>query len=502
MKHLAILLVLLMVVVIAGETIVLEKFQGEFSPFMEGRSDLPIYQTGLRELTNMVLQTQGGAVKRPGTYYINDVNGVVESVTYGDYTEYFVGTFFEKPYTYKIVANATDESTIDTTWGEDGFWGYDIDGAKGTVGIKDILQLEDERLLVSFNGYYTDGVYYCGAMLNTDGTLDTDWGTAGFLVTPYAWGITAINDILEDSDGNFHCFTGGEPYRYVKLDSDGAYVSHLRKDYILGCIRAVWTDSTKTRILACGSYMAVRGSWSGWIYPNVMALDPATGDRDLTWTGNLDVAGYANYGGATAYYGIVVLSDDGFVIQKNSTTNSLTKVIADGSALDSDWGTNGTLNIGSIPYAATIPRMTQDGDTLYTLTYEVIDDLGYNTIHKVDSTGTVIAQNEILTESNQTYHLIQAFNDKLILGTNSTAPANFNVEFWSQDLEYESGFDIAGLDAVYFILIDETTREIGSTTYYDVEDIAYRLIPYTHKTDESYVVELGVGYMQFYKEAD
>ena len=69
-------------------------------------------------------------------------------------------------------------------------------------------------------------------------------------------------------------------------------------------------------------------------------------------------------------------------------------------------------------------------------------------------------------------------------------------------MEYESGFDIAGVTVMYFFLPDETTKAIGSTTYYDPGSIAYRIIPYTYRTEESYIVELGEGYMHFFKEAD
>jgi len=71
MKTKIVILILILTALAFGESIVLDKFtSGELSPFLEGRSDISIYQTGLRELTNMVVEPQGCVEKRPGTYYV------------------------------------------------------------------------------------------------------------------------------------------------------------------------------------------------------------------------------------------------------------------------------------------------------------------------------------------------------------------------------------------------------------------------------------------------
>lgn len=46
---------------------------GELSPRLEGRITLEKYQTGLSELTNMIVQPQGGTTRRPGTEFIGEV---------------------------------------------------------------------------------------------------------------------------------------------------------------------------------------------------------------------------------------------------------------------------------------------------------------------------------------------------------------------------------------------------------------------------------------------
>ena len=46
---------------------------GELSPRLEGRVTLEKYQTGLADLTNMIVLPQGGATRRPGTEFIGEV---------------------------------------------------------------------------------------------------------------------------------------------------------------------------------------------------------------------------------------------------------------------------------------------------------------------------------------------------------------------------------------------------------------------------------------------
>ena len=46
---------------------------GELSPRLEGRVTLEKYQTGLADLTNMIVLPQGGATRRPGTEFLGEV---------------------------------------------------------------------------------------------------------------------------------------------------------------------------------------------------------------------------------------------------------------------------------------------------------------------------------------------------------------------------------------------------------------------------------------------
>jgi len=51
---------------------------GELSPELDGRTDLKKYYSGCRTLKNMISLPYGGAVRRPGTYYIAETETMSE----------------------------------------------------------------------------------------------------------------------------------------------------------------------------------------------------------------------------------------------------------------------------------------------------------------------------------------------------------------------------------------------------------------------------------------
>ena len=53
---------------------------GELSPLLDGRVDLEKYSSGCRQLQNAVIQTHGGAKRRAGTQYINEVKDSTKKV--------------------------------------------------------------------------------------------------------------------------------------------------------------------------------------------------------------------------------------------------------------------------------------------------------------------------------------------------------------------------------------------------------------------------------------
>lgn len=48
---------------------------GELSPFLDGRIDFPKYLTGCKEMTNFLPTVYGPMTKRPGTRFVEDLDG-------------------------------------------------------------------------------------------------------------------------------------------------------------------------------------------------------------------------------------------------------------------------------------------------------------------------------------------------------------------------------------------------------------------------------------------
>lgn len=376
---------------------------------------------------------------------VNSYGGPSSQVSATDYTEYFIGVQTQAV-TTKYVANGKTDGTLDTTWGSSGYWNGPTAGGR----CRDAIQLTDNRILVAHT-------FFKVTMIATDGTTDTSWATSGTYTMPSN---LEIYKILQDNNDNFHLFAGsGSGFSYVKIDSDGAYVTGLDANRLNIFYDAIWSDSNKTRMIAIGGPTVISGK-----VPNMMAIKP-DGTVDTTWTGNLSLAGYANLGGAGAVlYHCKLLSDGGFVIMRNDDSNTLTKFLSDGSGIDTSWGSSGIVALGALPVNANSRRMGQIGDQLYVL---VDDFVGVNfaKLAKIDSDGTVLDTHTI-EAAQGIYHCLELINDKLFLGTTSASPALFNIERWSTSFSYEVGFDLTTTQYITFILPDESTQDI---TYYGVD---------------------------------
>lgn len=380
-----------------------------------------------------------------GVSEASDIPGYA-TTTY-EYTEFFLGIRTQGP-TTKYVANGTTDSTLDTTWGSSGYW----NGPESGGVCYDAIQLSDGRILVSHT-------YYTVTMIATDGTTDVSWATNGAYTMPSN---VEINKILQDNDGNFHLFAGasGAAYNYVKIDSDGTYITGLNSGVLSNLADAIWSDSSKTRIIAIGSPTVISG-----VVPNIMAIDPVIGDVDDTWQGNLGKAGYANLAGAGAILNqCKLLSDGGFVILRNDADNTLTKFKSNGSGIDTSWGTSGIVALGTTSVNTPANRMAENNDQLYVLVDDT--DTTEAVMTHLDTDGTTLATNRVSVVAG-TYHCIELIGDYLYFGTTSIGAATNNVEKWTTAFVFDSGFDLATVNYILFILPDSVTRTSTTTSWTD-----------------------------------
>lgn len=369
----------------------------------------------------------------------------------GDYTEYFVCCQTQAA-TTKYIANATTNETIDTTWGIDGYW----NGPESGGVCYDIIQLSDGSILAAHT-------YWKVTKINLAGITDTGWATNGTYTMPNN---TEIHNVLEDNDGNFHLFAGvtDTGYTYVKIDSDGAFVTGITGQYykLRSFSEAAWSDENKTRIIAVGANTNIRKSYyggpSGYVTANMMAIKP-DGTVDTDWPGNVGLGGFAHSNSATSesIENMRITSDGGIVIYRVQT-DVLGKFLADGSGYDTSWATNGELEWGmDLSPLGGSNKLIANGNEVYFVAPKFVDSVPNCFVVRVDEDG-VVSDSYNIAAGQYVYHSINKINDNIYIGTTGEG-SHKNVEIFDLNLDYVSGFDITTTAYVLYILPDEITRE-------------------------------------------
>ena len=403
-----------------------------------------------------------GMQYQPGRAAIAAIPG---SKTLGDYTQYVVGI---AKVGNTVAAMVTTENVIVTSWGANGYFSYySAEGSDGPETVRVIHQLSDGRVLIATDEFNIDaGIGQPGnykahlIMLNTDGTLDTTWGHNGFFGFLAAAAVyTNIGAILEDASGNFHIFCQVAAYGggYYKITSEGVFVSGLQAtnySILYQFNDACWANDEKTRIIAVGGMSQILKVGVGYVACNMSAIDPATGTRDNTWTGNVTITGAASYGTSTpSLYTIKRMSDDGFVTYENASTPSyLHKIIADGSGLDAAWGTAGKLEIGSYTVNMRSANVYQDGDTLYMYSNNGSGKVRINDVNGADGSVTAYFDTTVNVGG---YVSLTKINDYLFAGLTNTPL--LDVERWTTTPSFVDGINV-GSSSAWWIIPDSTTR--------------------------------------------
>ena len=454
---------------------------GEIDPQMGDKT-----RHACRHLENFIPQIYGNVERRPGTKKIYSVTSPITHVPTTSqkvYTSYFVG--FYSASSGNIIVKAKTDGTIDTDWGTDGFWGWDVPvpggAASATTHCYDILQLDDGRMLVVHNTFWiiasstaTGGKIVSMTMLTADGEVDTTWGYEGHYViaeTGAEYPMTVPLKVFECNDGTF-VLVGyanfGSTYNYHKLSADGELI--LARSWgtaptiIMGVNGACWGDDEHTRIIIVGN----EGNYPVGIH-NTVAIDVDTLEPDATWggvIGQIPADGYASVGfiGIDHYKACnIVKLSDGFIVTHyvNSDGYSISKLALDGKSYVTAWGTDGHASIGGNPsyYYGTLGNgLANDGeDFIYTLCNK-IGDQTIQYLRKFDADGTVL--NTMTFDAplwTEVYHKVYVIDSYVYLGTIDEEPAYDDLEKWTSDLVYDSSYEIADANYKYVIIPDETT---------------------------------------------
>ena len=154
---------------------------GEIDPQMGDKT-----RHACRHLENFIPQIYGNVERRPGTKKIYSVTNPITHVptlTQMTYTKYFVGV--DNVDDEKILYRINSDGTLDTDWGNNGGWGFTDETSEDATSVCWFwYEFGDGRILVAHNEIRigADADQTCITMLTADGAIDTTWATNGHYV--------------------------------------------------------------------------------------------------------------------------------------------------------------------------------------------------------------------------------------------------------------------------------------------------------------------------------
>jgi hypothetical protein len=358
-----------------------------------------------------------------------------------------------------IVWRMKFDGSLDTSWGENGYWRFRDDVSSGqTLTCYKTHVLSDGRVLVAHNPFWIEGPDLAGGgkyvgctMLTAQGAIDTSWGYNGHYVlreTGNDYSMTSILQLLIDNSGNFYV-CGEGAYEFQKFDSNGTrlYATTPLDDLYDMC----WADDGKTRIIAVGGFTNPAGPG----YANCIAINPDDGTIDIDWVGNEGNPGYAFVEAGATTSGdadAIVRTDDGFYVLhglgNSGNYYSLTKLKFDGSGYVTSFGTSGHVAAGWPNYKKQSLKM--DGFNVWTLTENNASGAPVGTDNSLrcwDKNGDVVFSQDWDSNTTDPIHSMNIIGGYLWFGTKGSGWTTINhyIEKWNRNAEYVTGFDPAGL---------------------------------------------------------
>ncbi len=247
--------------------------------------------------------------------------------------------------------NSVEQGTIDETFGDNPTYpGVMIPycgnyGASLQQKIKSIIELSSGKFLIALDGYLDDTGYsrIIISRLESDGAVDTDYGTNGFVtLADYGYLNLYATGLLEQNAGNSVVVTGysddGDALVYL-IDEDGDEINFA---YDVDSDKAINALVQGTRrILVFHDVTDSSGKITAYT-PNLSGVDSTFGQSGYITT--------ASFSGALAdmgpLYGHAVDSQGNILIAYKNSDNDkvdVAKIAPDGDSLITDFGNNGVV---------------------------------------------------------------------------------------------------------------------------------------------------------------
>jgi hypothetical protein len=422
---------------------------------------------------------QGGATKRPGSYYI---------------AEALTADAAQVPLIVAINSGSGDprktdiSGDLDTTWASSGIYDENL------ADVINIKAFSNGELL--FAGAQSPGTAYELHRVDSDGALVTSWGTGGKVTLA---NLLYPDSMVIDSSDNIYLNTDlGDAVYYTMLDSDGTAVWEKGTGGNYAKAFCMALDSNETRLIC--------GAQTHWFltpnYWNLWALDATDGTIDTTWGTN----GYFQIG-ASAGIGqyvsnIAIDSEDNIYIYHvpwtiDGTVYSVSKILADGSDYDISWGTNGHSCTGNIT-----PPDNEGNDCLYLHSDGSFALTGKTATHsyvrRYDTEGTLLW--EVETTTADKFRAIVPYGGWYYVAMGAGGQHNSHIlNRWDiRDGTYDSSYDssVTALNTVQNMLWPVSAEEVADSSYTSAK---VRLVPFIHSASDAYILEFGNNYIQFYR---
>ena len=362
-----------------------------------------------------------------------------------------------------VATKYSSDYTLDTSWATNGNW---TTTAYSEWNYHCIGQYNDGGYVIG--QVVGTGVTYNLSKIDSDGVLDTSWGTDGHFTTTAA---SPISVAIDSDDNTYIGFKTGIVQFLVKLNSSGVQQwSHALNE---SCYGIIHYDFNGTPIVICsmGSHNVLGVDY------NVVALNASTGSVETSW----GTGGYANPS-VTALnrpdaYAIKEDSSGKIIIHHwNMTVNGidycLTRLNSDGS-LDTAWGVGGHSGVNQVPvfntkysYNNTIEFI---GGTLYSLNnlYNITAQRATVYFNSYDSVGAETRLKTITGLGNEPIKCFTGGGGKIYLAGNNVdieGDGISTVHYYDEDMTYIGKLD-SHISVTQIIKVPDTNSPDGSAYY-------------------------------------
>jgi uncharacterized delta-60 repeat protein len=203
-----------------------------------------------------------------------------------------------------LLALYNADGTLDTGFGNQGVSTIDV-SLGAADGANDVVELWDGKFLVVGSTTGAQSVELVVTRLNTDGSIDNSFGTAGQVRYDAGAGSWFIPSTIKVTAGN-NIFIGGSVYNgaswdfaLVKLTQGGGFVASYGTNGVVTIDQALSEDELKAiHVTASEEVFLVGNANYGGTQSAILAKFDANGDLDLTF----NTLGFVEYDDATFNY--------------------------------------------------------------------------------------------------------------------------------------------------------------------------------------------------------